>query len=70
MMTLKLAPLDEELTIQRISGNELIKKHLTNLGFVSGAVIKIIAKTNGNMIVNIKESRIAINEQMAMKIFV
>lgn len=70
MMPLKLAPLDEELTIQRISGNELIKKHLTNLGFVSGAVIKIIAKTNGNMIVNIKESRIAIDEQMAMKIFV
>lgn len=70
MMPLKLAPLDEELTIQRISDNELIKKHLTNLGFVSGAVIKIIAKTNGNMIVNIKESRIAIDEQMAMKIFV
>lgn len=70
MMPLKLAPTDEELTVQRIAGNEITRKHLADLGFVVGSRIKIIACTNGNMIVNVKESRIAIGESMAMKIFV
>lgn len=70
MMPLKLAPTDEELTVQRIAGNEITKKHLADLGFVVGSRIKVIACTNGNMIVNVKESRIAIGESMAMKIFV
>ena len=70
MMPLKLAPMDEELTIQRISGNEMLKKHLSDLGFVVGATLKVVAQTNGNMIVNVKEARVAIGEQLAMKIFV
>lgn len=70
MMPLKLAPTDEELTVQRIAGNEITRKHLADLGFVVGSRIKVIACTNGNMIVNVKESRIAIGESMAMKIFV
>lgn len=70
MMPLKLAPTDEELTVQRIAGNEITRKHLADLGFVVGSRIKVIACANGNMIVNVKESRIAIGESMAMKIFV
>lgn len=70
MMPLKLAPMDEELTIQRIGGNEMLKKHLSDLGFVVGATLKVVAQTNGNMIVNVKEARVAIGEQLAMKIFV
>ncbi|HBA94128.1 MAG TPA: ferrous iron transport protein A [Ruminococcaceae bacterium] len=70
MMPLKLANIDEKLTIQRISGNEELKKHLSDLGFVPGTDLKVVAKTNGNMIVNIKNARIAIGEQTAMKIFI
>lgn len=70
MMPLKLANIDEMLTIQRISGNEELKKHLSDLGFVPGTDLKVVAKTNGNMIVNIKNARIAIGEQTAMKIFI
>lgn len=70
MMPLKLANIYEKLTIQRISGNEELKKHLSDLGFVPGTDLKVVAKTNGNMIVNIKNARIAIGEQTAMKIFI
>lgn len=70
MMPLKLAPADEDLTIQRIAGNEITKKHLADLGFVVGATVKVITEANGNLIVNIKESRVAIGASMAMKIFV
>lgn len=70
MMPLKLANIDEKLTIQQISGNEELKKHLSDLGFVPGTDLKVVAKTNGNMIVNIKNARIAIGEQTAMKIFI
>ncbi len=70
MMPLKLAPIDEELIIQRIAGNELTKKHLADLGFVVGSSIRVVAENDGNMIVKVKEARIAIGESMAMKIFV
>lgn len=70
MMPLKLAPIDEELIIQRIAGNELTKKHLADLGFVVGSSIRVVAENDGNMIVKVKEARIAIGEAMAMKIFV
>lgn len=70
MMPLKLAPADEDLTIQRIVGNEITKKHLADLGFVVGSTVKVITESNGNLIVNVKESRVAIGASMAMKIFV
>lgn len=70
MMPLKLAPANEDLTIQRISGNEITKKHLADLGFVVGSTVKVITESNGNLIVNVKESRVAIGASMAMKIFV
>ena len=49
-------------------GDDEIKRHIENLGFVPGAEVRIIAKMGGNLIVNIKESRIAINMDMARKI--
>ena len=70
MMPLKLAPANEDLTIQRIPGNEITKKHLADLGFVVGSTVKVITESNGNLIVNVKESRVAIGASMAMKIFV
>ena len=70
MMPLKLANIGEELTIQRIAGLPAVKTHLADLGFVVGANVTIVSGIDGNIIVNVKGSRIALGEDMAMKIFV
>ena len=70
MMPLKLADAGTVYTIQRVGGKEEIKKHLENLGFVPGAEIQIITQHDGNLIVNVKESRVAISKEMAAKIYV
>lgn len=70
MMPLKLANVGEELTIQRIAGLPAVKTHLADLGFVVGANVTIVSGIDGNIIVNVKGSRIALGEDMAMKIFV
>jgi len=69
-MPLSLADIGEENIIKRIGGSPEIKKHLENLGFVVGSAVTIITSLNGNVIVNIKESRVAISEEMARKIMV
>jgi ferrous iron transport protein A len=70
MMPLNLAPLGEENIILRVGGSPAVKKRLEDLGFVAGASVRVINMMGGNLIVNIKESRIAINEDMARKIMV
>lgn len=60
----------EQVTIRRIGGAAETKRFLANLGFVEQAQISVISKLNGNMIVNIKDSRVAINEDMAKRIMV
>lgn len=70
MMPLIFASIGEDNRIKRISGNPEIKKHLENLGFVTGGNIKVIASTAGNIIVNVKEARIAISKEMAQKIMI
>ncbi len=70
MMPLNLAPRNEDNTIKRVGGNEQTRKHLENLGFVPGAVVKVVNEMSGNVIVNIKESRVAISKEMAAKILV
>lgn len=57
-------------TITRIGGKEETRRFLENLGFVVGAIVTVISKTGGNVIVNIKESRVAIGSDMASKIMV
>lgn len=47
-----------------------VKKHLENLGFVVGGTVTVIAAVAGNLIVNVKEARVAINEEMARKIMI
>ena len=47
-----------------------MKKHLENLGFVVGGTVKVISALGGNVIVNVKEARVAISEEMARKIMV
>ena len=70
MMPLSLAAVGEENTVKRIGGNPEVKKHLENLGFVVGGNVTVITSLNGNVIVNVKESRVAISEEMARKIMV
>ena len=70
MMPLALASIGEENTVKRIGGNPVVKKHLENLGFVVGGNVTVITSLNGNVIVNVKESRVAISEEMARKIMV
>lgn len=70
MMPLALAATGEENTIKKISGSPEVKKHLEDIGFVVGGTVKVISTLGGNVIVNVKESRIAINSDMARKIMV
>ena len=70
MMPLALANVGEENTIKKIGGSPEVKKHLENLGFVVGGHVTIITTQAGNVIVNVKEARIAVSEEMARKIMV
>ncbi len=70
MMPLIYAGTGEENTIKKVGGNPEVRAHLENLGFVPGSMVKVIATTGGNLIVNIKESRVAISREMAGKIMV
>ncbi len=70
MMPLTLANVDEECIIKKVGGTPEVKKHLENLGFVVGGAVKIITFIDGNMIVNVKEARVAINKEMAMHVMV
>lgn len=70
MMPLALANIGEENTIIRIGGSPEVKKHLANLGFVAGSTVTIVTMLGGNVIVKVKETRVAISEEMARKIMV
>ena len=70
MMPLSLADAGEENTIKRIGGSPEVRKHLENLGFVVGGSVKVITTLAGNVIVNVKEARVAISEELARKIMV
>lgn len=70
MMPLTLAEIGEENIIKKIGGKPEVKAHLENLGFVVGGTVTIINTIGGNVIVNVKESRIAISREMAQKIMI
>ena len=70
MMPLTLAEIGKENIVKRIIGKQQVKSHLEDLGFVVGSPITVINTIGGNVIVNIKESRIAISREMAQKIMI
>ena len=70
MMPLCFADLDADNTIKKIGGSPEVKKHLENLGFVVGSNVTVITTMAGNVIVNVKEARVASSEEMARKIMV
>ncbi len=69
-MPLTMAPRGEDVEIIKIGGSPKTKQHLENMGFVSGGFVKVISDIGGNMIVNVKETRVAVSKEMALKIMV
>lgn len=70
MMPLSFATEGEENIIKQVRGKAEVRAHLENLGFVAGAAVKVITSMGGNIIVNIKDSRVAISREMAAKIMI
>ena len=70
MMPLTLADIGEKNIIKDIGGSPEVKKHLENLGFVVGGEATLITSMAGNVIVNVKETRVAVSREMAQKIMV
>lgn len=69
-MPLTMVGAGEPNVIRKVGGKDEVRRFLENLGFVAGGVVTVISETGGNMIVNIKESRVAIGKDMANKIMV
>lgn len=70
MLPLTMASQGEPMTIKKIGGKQDTKKFLETLGFVVGGTVTVVSEINGNMIVNVKDSRVAIGKDMANKIMV
>ena len=70
MMPLTLMSPGEDAIIQRIGGKPEVRQHLEKLGFVVGGNVSVINTIGGNLIVNVKEARVAISREMAQKIMV
>lgn len=69
-MPLSMAKVGEPLEIKKVGGKEETRQFLEKLGFVVGGIVTVISEMNGNIIVNIKDSRVAIGKDMANKIVV
>ena len=70
MMPLALADMGQEYTIRKLSGSPEVKKPLEALGFVVGGNVTVVSALQGNVIVKVKESRVAIDEELARKIMI
>lgn len=70
MMPLIFGNTNEKYIIKKLGGSAETKKHMADLGFNVGGEISIVNRLNGNLIINVKESRIAVNEDLAKKIMV
>lgn len=69
-MPLTLAAVGECATIRRVGGSPEVRKHLEDLGFVAGGDVTVLTTIGGNIIVKVKEARVAISREMAQKIFI
>ena len=69
-MPLSMVNAGEPYTIKKFGGKEEVRRHIENLGFVVGGVVTVVSEINGSLIVNVKDSRVAIGKDMANKIMV
>ena len=70
MMPLGMASVGDVNIIKKINGRDDVRQHLAELGFVVGAEVTVVSESGGNLILNVKESRIALDKTMAMRIMV
>ncbi len=70
MMPLVLADVGEEQIIKKVGGSQEMKQHLADMGFVPGGGVTVVSTIGGNVIVKVKESRVAISREMAQRIMV
>ena len=70
MMPLVLADTGEEAIIERVGGSPEMKKHLEDMGFTVGGAVTVMNTIGGNLIVKIKESRVAVSREMAQRIMI
>ena len=70
MMPLTMAKAGDTVTIQKITGKDEVRQHLAELGFVVGETVTIVSEISGNLIIQIKEARIALDKTLAMRIIV
>lgn len=70
MMPLSMVKEGEQSIIRKVGGKEETRRFLENLGFVAGGTVTVVSEIGGNMIVNVKDSRVAIGKDMANKIMV
>ena len=70
MIPLTFAEPGQENIIRKVGGNPEVKRHLENLGFTPGGNVTLISSLGGNVIVKVKEARIALNEEMAKKVMI
>ena len=70
MFPLTLADIGTPYIVKRIGGSPQVKKHLENLGFVVGGEVTVISAIGGNVIVKVKEARVAVSQELAQKIMV
>lgn len=70
MMPLNLADVGEPQIIKKLGGSPEIKKHLEDMGFNVGGEISVVSTLNGNLIVKVKESRVAVSEELARRIMI
>ena len=69
-MPLTMSKAGDTVTIQKITGKDEVRQHLAELGFVVGETASIVSKISGNLIIQVKEARIALDKTLAMRIIV
>jgi ferrous iron transport protein A len=67
---LSVGDIGVQYVIKKISGQQEVRQHLENMGFVTGGVVRIVSENNGNLIIAVKESRVAVSKEMATRIYV
>jgi ferrous iron transport protein A len=70
MMPLTMAKPGETNYIQKITGKDEVRRHLAEMGFVVGECVTVVSELGGNMILQVKESRVALDKTMANRIMI
>ena len=70
MMPLGYATAGEDNVIVRVGGSPEVKKHLEDMGFTAGSIIRVVSSVNGNLIVNVKDTKVALDKELATKIMI